>query len=298
MYGPSELFCFGAEKVITQFSSLPVGETEKKFSMTDVSAPADKLQFSWIDSSSCLKALGNVHTQVFLDSLILSGSDYLLETFPPLLMSKPATVIREAVGMLVQNRGNVSRLCSQYPAPSPKEAWLDKYKQVIATIKHHVVITVDGDVESLDKETSPSDIHLCIGLRLPEELFAYLSSGLIGTRVLNWLTRSEIQVPTPLAGADADVCRQFSRSYINSLRQQAVCLPTEHLHRYYQRAEFKTTFWFDRAIEDKVKPIDLNPSPKSLVSKWHVRKAVIDEVRKAFLDQGEGAEPLRLGSNE
>lgn len=200
--------------------------------------------------------------------------------------------------MLVQNSGNVSRLCSQYPAPSPKEAWLDRYKQVIATIKHHVVITVDGDVESIDKETSPSDIHLCIGLRLPEELFAYLSSGLIGTRVLNWLTRGEIQVPTPLAGAGADVCRQFSRSYMNSLRQQAVCLPTEQLHRYYQRAEFKTTFWFDRGIEDKVKPIDLNPSPKSLVSKWHVRKALIDEVRKAFLDQGEGAEPLNLGSNK
>ncbi|KAG8530353.1 uncharacterized protein KY384_004855 [Bacidia gigantensis] len=281
IYGPSELFCFGVDKVITDFTDVPKDDLDK-VSINDHSVPLERLQFCWIDSASCLKTLGNIHLQVFTEALVLAGSDLFLKTFPPLVENanyKQAGVIRDAVNLLVAARGNVSQVCSQYPDASLKEIWLDKFKQTMIIIKHHVIITAEGEVESLEKAQAPIDTHLCIGLRLPEELYMYLSRGLIGTRVLNWLTRGEIDVPTPLAGSDTAICQRFVRGELGPLRQQATCLLTDGLHRYYQRAEYKSHFWFDMNIEEKFKPVDVSPSPRSQVSKWNVKKDALDKAK-------------------
>ena len=267
------------DKVITGITASK--DNPERIGITDPSISPEALQFCWIDSSSCLRALGNIHSQLFVEALILAGSDQFLTTFPPLLesaMYKQSGIIRDAVNLLISTRGNVSQLCAQYPDPSLKDVWLDKYKQLMTLIKHHVVITAEGDVDTLDKDHAPADAHDCIGLRLPEELYMYLSRGLIGTHVLNWLTRGEVVVATPLAGADAEICHKFVRNQIEPLRKQAICLLTEGIHRYYQRADFKTQYWFDRDTEDKFKPADVNPSPRSVISKWNVSKGKIDEV--------------------
>ena len=269
------------DKVITSFADFSPNQDHEKVAINDPSAPLDKLQFYWIDSSSCLRALGNIHSQVFVEALVLAGSDQFINTFPPLMESaiyKQSAIIRDAVNLLISTRGNVSQLCAQYPDPLLKEVWLEKFKQVMTIIKHHVVITVEGDVESLDKDHAPADTHDCIGLRLPEELYMYLSRGMIGTRVLNWLTRGEVIEATPLAGSDAEICQQFIRLQLEPLRKQAICLLTEGIHRYYQRADVKTQYWFDRSIEDKFKPVDVNPSPRSMISKWNVQKELINKV--------------------
>ena len=282
VYGPSELFCFGVDKLITNFSDLLPKDHVDKVAITDPSPSLDRIQFLWIDSSSCLRALGNIHYQVFTEALILAGAAKFLDAFPPLLENaiyKQSGIIRDAVNLLVSTRGNVAQLCAQYPDPTLKEVWLDKYKQVMTIIKHHVVITANGDVESLDKEHAPVDTHECIGLRLPDELYMYLSRGMIGTRVLNWLSRGEAIVPTPLAGAEAEVCHILAKTQLEPLRRQAICLLAEGLHRYYPRADFKTRLWFERGNEETFKPVNLVPSPKHIVSKWNVKIDLIKEVR-------------------
>ena len=286
MYGPTELFYFGVDKVITDFPGLLQKDTPDKAAVTESTMPPDRSQFCWIDRSSCLRALGNINVQLFIDALVLAGSEKFLTTFPPLVetaMYKHPLIIKEAVNLLIANRGNVPQLCAQYSDPSLKEAWLDKYKRSMTIIKHHVVITADGDVEALDKDKAPVDTHDCIGLRLPEELYMYLSRGVVGTRVLNWLTRGEVIVGTPLAGADADTCRDFEKNRLGPLRKQAVCLLTEGLHRYYQRADFKSLFWFDKTLEEKFKPVDMNPSPRAVVSRWNVNKDIIHQVIRNFV---------------
>lgn len=273
------------DKVITDFPGLLQKDTSDKAADPESSIPSEKSQFSWIDRSSCLRALGNVRAQIFVDALVLAGSEKFLPTFPPLMetaLYKRPMIIRDAINLLVANHGNVSQLCAQYPDPSLKEVWLDKYKQVMTIIKYHVILTAAGDVESLDKDQAPIDTHECIGLRLPEELYMYLSRGVIGTRVLNWLTRGEVIVGTPLAGADADTCRDFERNKLGPLRRQAVCLLTDGLHRYYHLAEFKTLFWFDKSSEDKFKPVDINPPPRSTVSRWNVKEDIISQVKLAL----------------
>ena len=286
VYGPSELFCFGVDKLITNFSDLLPKDHSDKVAITDPSPSLERIQFLWIDRSSCLRALGNIHSQVFTEALTLTGVAKSLDTFPPLLENavyKQSGMIRDAVNLLVSNRGNIAQLCAQYADPILRDVWLDKYKQVMTTIKHHVIITAEGDIETLDKEQAPVDTHDCIGLRLPEELYMYLSRGMIGTRVLNWLSRGEIVVPAPLAGADAHVCQDFIKSQLDPLRRQAICLLTDGLHRYYPRADFKTKLWFEKGSEDIFKPVNVVPSPKQVASKWNVRTDLMKEVSSVIL---------------
>ena len=288
VYGPSELLCFGVSKLITNFSDLLSKDNVEKVAITDTSPPLENIQFVWIDSSTCLRALGNIHPQIFTEALVLAGSTHFLDTFPPLMDStiyKQSGIIRDAVNLLLSTRGNAAQLCAQYPDPALKELWLDKYKQIMTIIKHHVVITAEGDVECLNKEQAPVDTHECIGLRLPEELYMYLSRGMIGTRVLNWLSRGEILVPTPLTGADAEVCHRFAKHQLDPLRRQAICLLTEGLHRYYPRADFKTRLWFEKGNEETFKPINVVPSPKHIVSAWNVRSDLIDTVSRTHLER-------------
>ena len=282
IYGPTELLYFGVDKVITEFNSLGSKHYTDDSSLPESSSALDQAQFCWIETSACLRALGGIHQQLFSEALILAGSDLFLSTYPPLLTkagvmySHQNNIIREAVNFLVAARGNLSQALETYG--TEKDRWLNEYGQVMTIIKHHVVLTVEGDVESLDKEHAPTDIHACIGLRLPEELYFYLSRGAIGVRVLNCLTRSEVMVTTPLAAAAVAVYQEFVRSQVDQLRRQAICLLTEGLHRYYQRTEFQIRFWFDRNIDEKFKPLNVNPSPHTLVARWNVRDGLLSSV--------------------
>ena len=223
-----------------------------------------------------------------MDTLILAGSDQFMPTYPPVsdkalsIAAQPGalgSVFREAWNYAGAARGNFSSTLESYDDPKKKgDKWMDEYKRAMTIIKHHVIVTVDGDVELLEKDSAPVDTHDCLGLRLPEELYMYLSRGAVGPRVLNWFTRGERNVPTPLAGAEGPTYQSFERSQMAILRKEALCLITDCLHHYYQRADFRTRYWFDRNLEEKFKPADINPSPRVKVAKWNVRSDLLAEV--------------------
>ena len=278
IYGPTELFYFGVEKIIIDF-----GLTSEDSSEKSMNSDAEQSQFRWIDSAHCLRALGGgIHPQIFSEALILAGSEQFLSTYPPLSHKAggsypPGNVIRDAVQFIMSTRGNLSQPLESVSS-AERDRWLNEYKQMMTIIRHHVVITVDGDVECLNKDRAPIDVHDCIGLRLPEELYMYLAQGAIGTRVLNYLTRDEVVIPTPLAGAGSSRFQDFVSKELEILRRQPICLLTAALHRYYQRTDFHKHLWFDRNLENKFKPIDVNPAPGRLVSKWFVRTESIKKV--------------------
>lgn len=269
--GPTELFYFGVEKIVTD---LGLGIEEH---LTDTaSIDTQKTNFRWIESAQCMRALGgSIHPQVFAEALILTGSDDFLPTYPPLVHKavppySPGNIVRDAVQVVVTTRGDLA-LPLESISKSERDQWLNGYKQILTIIKHHVIITSTGDIECLEKDTAPIDVHECIGLRLPEELYMYLTRGAIGTRILNYLTRDEILIPSPLAGADSSRFQDFVSNKLEPLRRECICLLTESLHRYYQRTEIRQHLWFDRKLEAKFKPIDITPSPRRLVSDWFVR---------------------------
>lgn len=278
MYGPSELFCFGVDKLITKFER-PLDTTKTSNSGAD---SVKQALFHWIDRRTCLEALGNVPVHVFVDGLLLTGST-LLPIFPPLTKNavyKEGEYFRDAVEMIGTAGGSVSRLCARDNDPAVKEVYLDRYKRAIASARHHIVITADGDVEAMDKEHAPSDAHEYIGLRLPEELYMYLSRGMIQPRVLNWSTSGSIYVTAPVAGGDGVSYQNLVRTQLDLLRRQALSLLAEPIHRYYQTREITTKIWFDTHNERKSNSKSLQPSPRESLSGWNVKEDLLQEVSK------------------
>lgn len=150
----------------------------------------------------------------------------------------------------------------------------------MTSIRHHVVITKDGDIETLDKEHTPSDVHFCIGQRLPEELNMYLSRGMLRSRVLNWLTSGTILVTAPFDGGDSIEYQTLVKTQLEPMRRQALSLLADSVNRYYQRKEITTRLWFDQEYEAKFNIKDLLPSPKDSLSRWNVKGSMIVEQRR------------------
>lgn len=227
--------------------------------------------------------LNEISVEAFIDACLLAGSNILL-TFPPLknptLYPKPYS-FRDVVTMVVSCGRNITALCAQYQDdPQVKDLdYLDRYRRATTGIKHHIVINKDGEVETLDKEHAPSDVHDCVGQRLPEELNMYLSRGMLRPRVLSWLTSGTIFVTAPCEGGDSREYQNLVKTQLEPFRRQALCLLAECLNRYYQRKEITIRFWFDTESDSKVNLRDLLPSPKDAINAWFVRDELIVDQR-------------------
>ena len=212
---------------------------------------------------------------------MISGSTFL-PAFSPFVnatMHKSASSIRDAVDVLNTSGGSVLRLCATNTDSTQKVNFQDQYKRAIAGVKHHIVVTAEGDLVPLDKDHAPSDIHEFIGLRLPDELYTYLCFAAIQPTVLNWLTSGVINITGPNAGGDSKIAQNLAGSQLDPLRRRALTLLAEPIHRYFQTKEISTKLWFDRESDVKFNSRSIQPSPKEALSKWHVRNAILEEVR-------------------
>ena len=253
--GSSELFCFGIDKVITRISP----ETS---------------QFTWIKRQDCLDELGNVPVPTFVDILLLAGSN-ILPQFPPisnLAVYPKGPSIRLLTELLASCGGSGARLCATDPVSKLQDmdAYFDRYKRALTIVRHHVVITAEGDVGPLNKERAPDDTHLCIGVRLPEELYMYLSRGMVRPRVLNWLTTGTVLITQPLAGGDSEVYQDLVKTKLDPLRRQALSLLSEPIHRYYHTIAVTTRLSFDLKNEGLYNMKE-QPLMKDLLSSWNVK---------------------------
>lgn len=198
----------------------------------------------------------------------------ILPPFPPLADStlyRKAFTLRNVTDLIASSGGSVARLCAQYPNNAAmKGDYLDQYKQAATRVKHHVVMTAEGDVEILDKTHAPDDAHMCIGLRLPEELYMYLSRAMLRPRVLSWLTSGIISITQPLAGGDGRAYQELVKTQLDPLRRQALKLLTEPIHRYYQSREMATKLWFNPDYDGKFNMKEV-PSSREALSKWNVK---------------------------
>lgn len=239
--------------------------------------------FRWIDRRTCLEELGRIPVEVFIDALLLAGSK-LLRTFPPLVnpILFPKFSMRDVVNVIMSCGRDVTQVCTHYSSdPAVKEVdYLDRYKRAATSIRHHIIITKDGDIETLDKENAPSDVHDCIGQRLPEELNMYLSRGMLRPRVLKWLTSGTILVTAPYDGGDSVEYQNLVKTQLDPMRRQTLSLLADSVNRYYQRKEIITRLWFDLEYEAKFNIKDLLPSSKDSLSKWNVKGDVIVEQRR------------------
>ncbi|KAL8908916.1 MAG: hypothetical protein Q9207_000492 [Kuettlingeria erythrocarpa] len=294
IYGPSELFLYGVGKVITRTNFVYQPYVDPKLGNIKNSSHfiADQSDVHWMDKQACLEELGRISPDLFIDSLLLAGSK-ALGPFPA--FKEKGYTIRDVVNLVASYGRSVVNLCNQYPEDKqvPRAVflnYLDQFKRALTGIRHHVAITSEGDIEALNKGTAPSDLHDCVGQRLPEELNLYLSRGMVQPRVLNWLASGTILVPAPYDGGDSPIYQNLVRIQLEPMRQQALSLLADSIHRYYQRKEITTKYWFDMSYEAKFNIKNhLLPSPKESLSTWNVKE-------DAMLSRRESIGDIPLGS--
>ena len=252
---------FDVDKLITRIDSEPA-------------------QFFWIAKQTCLEELGRLTNEQFVDFGLLLGSSFL-PTFPPFeppaYPGKGAT-IRDALPMFNVAGRNALALCAQFEEDRRMQElqYTDCYKRAYMTVKHHVHMDVDGKVAPMDPENTSSDMHELIGQRLPEELYFYLSKGVLGADIPNILASGEVLISLPLGVEDTAIYRQVVGDTLMPIRSQSICLLSNSLHRFYQTKVINVRTWYDER-SDRTINLKTLPSVKETIQSWKINNGQLPE---------------------
>lgn len=255
IYGPSEAFLFDIDKLVTRIEIEPP-------------------QFSWLTKQTLQEELGRLSNEQFLDFCLLLGSSFL-RSFP--LFENPAfpgklPTVRDALPMFNAASRSALALCAQFEDERRMQEleYTKRYKRAYLVVKHHVFIDIEGRVAPMDQEHTSSDMHELIGLRLPEELYFYLSKGVLGRDVPNFLTSGEVRLSLPLGTEDTEVYRQLVADTLTPTRAQSIGLLANCLHRFYQTKLITIRPWFDENSDGRQINLKGSPSVKETIQAWRV----------------------------
>lgn len=237
-----------------------------------------KDQVVWIRRRACLRKLGDITSDSFVDACILSGSD-LLDAIPQLennraIQKQPR--LQNAVDLVLNiGKGSGHAVCLHYQDDQQFRSmnYLDKYRRARLSVKHHVVLTVEGKVEPFNAREVPHDVHEFIGQRLPDELYYYLSKGIIGTRILNWRTSGEVLETPPLDGGESEEYRKLVRDQLTEMRTSTIGLLSHSLHRFYLHKDLNLRCWFNK---ENVQTIVMKgiEDPRPRINSWNVHEDI------------------------
>ena len=259
IYGSSELLFYECGKVILDL------DLRKK-------------QASWVSRQACIDNLANGDQRLWVDCCLLAGSS-LLEQLPQ-LESDRSPKLRAAADMIRRNAvDGANSICLQYrDDPINQELdYLNNYRKVSMSIKHHVVKKYQDLNITLNLEEAPNDVHNFIGQRLPDEVYDYVATGAIGTRVLTWRTSGQIVEVPPLDGGASITYQELVRSKIVPLRISALRLLSQSLHRFYQHKDVSLDLFFRPSSDPIMLGVNDAGNVQGGVNEWHVRKEHINK---------------------
>ncbi|TPX30943.1 hypothetical protein SmJEL517_g05584 [Synchytrium microbalum] len=210
----------------------------------------DRGVFTFINKGAILNHM-RVNPDQFLDICLVAGFDWVW-TFPLLEPAPPELFNFANAAHFVMSRGDALSAMNQYhdhPTVA-KRNHIDEFLRARSAVKHHLILTENATVEPLNKATAPLDIHEFIGPRLPDEIYFYLSQGMISPTILNGLASGYYLENHPLDNGETVEYRNFLESAeIAELRAQAFGLLTWGLHRSYQVKKIVTLHWYNPNAE-------------------------------------------------
>ncbi|KAK3308108.1 nuclease-like protein [Chaetomium strumarium] len=233
-----------------------------------------------VSKKHVLKML-NVSEPLFVDAFLMTGTSFL-SPFPPLedqtiIKTQPYTVA-DAVNMLRTAEKSVTMVCTSFhdilKAQDPN--WLDKYRKARMAVDHFIYIAENGEVKVHDYEHLTKDNHEYLGLQLPSELFHYLNTGLIGPRVLSWITHGQLHVLPTVDGVASDEYKKLVTTQSARIKEAALSLVIPRLNRGIGYKNISMKVWYDRnfsyTVWDRHEP-RANFEPQ--VASWNTREGVV-----------------------
>lgn len=259
--GTTECFLFGVDRVVADFNPT-------------------KSSLTLLSRAGCEENL-KVTRDVLRDAHLLLGTSFT-PSFPLLegMAAAKTTGIVDSITLLNGAGKSVTQLCNFHRENPQVQAlnYADRYKKAIMTIRHHVIIERNGVVAPLNFDEAPGDVHEFVGQRLPEELFFYISKGLLGPQIPNWLTSGEIVLSLPGGVLDSEPYRRLVIELLNPYRTEALKILAESLHYYYQSRIIKVDPWVPQDTSNLTIEIRNTPPFKGKLVQWRVRGADIEPI--------------------
>ena len=202
--------------------------------------------FGMLNKSKVLAA-ARISPDQFMDASLLAGFEYI-NTFAPLLESTISTGFNfQAALDMVRTHGNGFKAIQSYAThPSvAKAGYLDLFCRTRCMVNNHLVLNDNGQIQPLNVDQAPNDLHELIGPRLPEDYYFYLMQGLMSPTVLNFLTAGVTAIPAPLCNGDNVELQKFIKcKELTAMYQVALDLIRGPLHDHLKNKLISFVYWF------------------------------------------------------
>jgi hypothetical protein len=284
IYGPTDTLLYpGVDKLIT---SLDLTSSSPSFTFTSKRSILNDLL---------------VNEDQFLDIGILVGFEHS-PPFPPTMHEQALKATVDMVKFYKSGQVAVSAF-PEHPGVKSTQ-YPDHYARMRAMIKYSLIFSSDGNVTPLPLAITtppahghpnhhhhstaadiPSDLHEIFTHRLPDEVYFYLSRGLLGPQALVWLTTGQIIEPPPLDNGETTEYKRFIKEVITDgqtgPRATALALISSVSHTFWNNRKVTGNFWFDNPAAHGQKPIQ-HSSPQTVqlaerVAGWNVGYALVEE---------------------
>ena len=285
IYGPTDTLLYpGVDKLITS-----------------VNLTAPEPTFTFTSKKAILNDLG-VSEDHFLDIGILVGFDYA-QPFPPTVHEQALKATVDMVKFYKSGHAAVS-VYADHPVVKSIQ-YPDTYARTRSMIKYSLILSVEGTVQPLPLALPspnpphggnhhshhptaadiPTDLHEIFTHRLPDEIYFYLSRGLLSPQPLVWLASAQIIEHPPLDNGETNEYKRFVKEVITEgqtgPRATALALVSSVAHQFWANRKVAGAFWFEHTAPSSNKYL-LHTSPQTVqlaerVVGWHVPYAIIEE---------------------
>lgn len=239
----------------------------------------DAANFTAISKKSIIRTLG-VTEPLFIDALLMAGTTFL-PTFPPLkepqITARQPPSVQDAVNMLRTSEKSVANACNSFNdilSKSRDPNWLQKYRKARMSIDHFIYIDESGEIKVYNFDTLTRDNWEYLGYQLPAELFHYLNTGLIGARMLSWISHGQIVVYPTLDGVKSEEYKRLVTNQLMPLRESALSLLLPRLHRGIQYKPITVKVWYDEKYSHKIEYRPQDNQPLIRAHTWYLDAAV------------------------
>jgi hypothetical protein len=217
--------------------------------------------FGFVSKRALLTELQVTEDQ-FLDMGVLCGFEHA-PSFPPTLHEHGLVATRDMVKLYKSGSAAVAAYAEH---PGVKQSgYHDAYARARALVRFALVLAAEGLVQPLPLASAgpapappttaadiPADLHDVYTHRLPDELYFYLSRGLLGPAPLAWLTAGNVLEPPPLDNGDATEYRRFVREVITDgqtgPRATALALVSSVCTTFWGNRKVTPLFWFEQNL--------------------------------------------------
>jgi hypothetical protein len=284
IYGPTDTLLYpGVDKLITSLDLLSANPS-----------------FTFTSKRTFLQEL-NVSEDQFLDIGILVGFDHSLP-FPPTVHEQALKATVDMVRYYKSGHAAVSAF-ADHPAVKTIQ-YSDHYARTRSMIKYSLILSSEGTVVPLPLALNPpnphgpghhphhpgvndvpSDLHEIFTNRLPDEIYFYLSRGLIGPQALVWLTSGQIIENPPLDNGETTEYKRFIKEVITDgqtgPRATALALISSVCHSFWGNRKILGHFWFEPPTPHGPKAIQHNSTQTAQLAErvagWHVPYSIVEE---------------------